>query len=159
MPLEFIRNNDLSDPDGIDALLELASFVRTLIGSGRYEDIVILIRSIVENGYYEAFSWTMAALQEEYEKADCTAASFECGVGRSIPDYDEFIKRLRVDLNQCRNSFEKVTDNNGEVESFFNILTYETGYKNIYLVSSENFDTKDNDYVQYKLSFVSKAGL
>lgn len=60
MPLEFIRNNDLSDPDGIDALLELASFVRSLIGTGRYEDIGILIRSIVENGYYEAFSWTMA---------------------------------------------------------------------------------------------------
>ena len=48
---------------------------------------------------------------------------------------------------------ETVRDEHGEVISFFNILTYPTAYKNIFFISSENFDTKDNDYVLYKLSF------
>ena len=30
---------------------------------------------------------------------------------------------------------------------------YEGINKNIYLVTSENFDTKDNDYIEYRLLF------
>ena len=36
---------------------------------------------------------------------------------------------------------------------FFNILTYRTAYPNIFLVTEENFDTKDNDFIRYKLLF------
>ena len=59
-----------------------------------------------------------------------------------------------IEEKLIENGFEKVYDEHGEVESFFNVMVYKTGYPNITLVSSENFDTKDNDYVQYKLSFV-----
>lgn len=44
-------------------------------------------------------------------------------------------------------------DEHGEVESFFNNFTYRTRYKNICLLTSENFDTRDNDFIQYKLRF------
>lgn len=38
-------------------------------------------------------------------------------------------------------------------DTVFNIFVYKTGYDHVRLVSSENFDTKDNDYIQYKLLF------
>ena len=41
----------------------------------------------------------------------------------------------------------------GEVQSFFNILTYRTSYESVFLITEENFDTKDNDYIRYKLLF------
>jgi hypothetical protein len=66
----------------------------------------------------------------------------------------ELIGRLQVDFGTAQNGLEKILDNHGEVESFFNILVYQTGYPNVRFVSSENFDTKDNDYIQYKLAFV-----
>ena len=74
------------------------------------------------------------------------------GIGRSEL-YDRLIERLQVDLSAPQNGMKTVCDHHGEVESFFNILVYETGFRNIRFISSENFDTKDNDYVQYKLSF------
>lgn len=106
------------------------------------------------NCYYEAFTWCMGLLQEELEKEDCVLQDFELSIGKSIPNYDEFIERLQIDFHVFKNGLETVCDKNGEVESIFNILVYKTCYRNIYLISSENFDTKDNDYVQYKLSFV-----
>ena len=44
-------------------------------------------------------------------------------------------------------------DHDGEVQSFFNILTYKTAYPNIFLTTEENFDTKDNDFIRYRLLF------
>ena len=95
----------------------------------------------------------MGIMQEVFGAEGCTLHDFECVLGKSIPDYDEFTARLQVDLTHPQNDTETVCDNNGEVTSFFNILVYETVYPNIRLVSCENFDTKDNDYIQYKLSF------
>lgn len=149
----FLNRYDLMDADDIDQLLELASFVRQLAEAQCHDAICRLIRYTVEHSCYEAFSWLIGILQEEIENAGCALESFECVVGRSVPDYDEFISRLNVDLSVCTTGFEKVYDKNGEVESFFNVITYRTGYANIALVSSENFDTKYNDYVQYKLVF------
>ena len=79
--------------------------------------------------------------------------SFACDIGRSIANFDEFIRRLQVDFRSQSQDFEKVYDEHGEVESFFNNFTYKTKYDNIYLISSENFDTKDNDYILYKIYF------
>ena len=50
-------------------------------------------------------------------------------------------------------TIKKITEKYGEVESFLNILIYKTRYNGIYLISIENFDTKDNDFIQYKLLF------
>jgi hypothetical protein len=93
-------------------------------------------------------------LQEALEKKECTLQTFEFAIGKSIPNYNEFIERLQVDFYAFDNGVETVYDNNGDVESFFNILKYKTGYKNIHLISLENFDTKDHDYVEYKLLFI-----
>lgn len=116
-----------------------------------------MVRHTAEHSCFEAFSWCMETLQEELEKESCSLQDFECVLGKSIPGYDEFLNRLQVDLSTYENGFETVYDSNGEVTSFFNILIYKTCYKNIRLVSSENFDTKDNDYVQYKQSFSKKT--
>ena len=78
---------------------------------------------------------------------------FVCDIGRSIASYDEFVKTLQVDFNSQKQEIEKVYDEHGEVESFFNNFTYRTRYENIYLLTSENFDTRDNDFIQYKLVF------
>ena len=150
---KFLQNNNLHDPNDIDSLIEFASLLRELISDNQYTYINRIINYTLEHCYYEAFSWCMGILQEAFEKEDCGLKNFECILGKSIPNYDEFIERLQVDFKACNNGLETVCDNNGEVESFFNILVYKTGYKNIYLVSSENFDTKDNDFVQYRLSF------
>lgn len=56
------------------------------------------------------------------------------------------------------NDIKKVNnDEYNEVNSFYNIQTYETKYRNIFLVSSENFDNKDEDFIEYKLLFSKKV--
>lgn len=150
---KYLGNNNLNDTDDFDALIDLAALTRKLVEEKTYPDIITLINYLLQNSYYEAFSWCMGVLQEEFEKEECTLENFECPVGKSIPGYDEFIERLDVDLSAPTNGIESVDDKYGEVESFYNILVYKTKYDKINLVSSENFDNKDNDFVEYKLSF------
>jgi hypothetical protein len=151
---ELFRKNNLKDPDDIDALLELAEIVGGLICDERYSDIELLINYTISNEYYEAFTWVMAALQEELEKKDSyRLKDFTCFIGKSIANYDEFIHRLQVDLKAIDNDSETMIDRDGEVQSFFNILKYKTAYPNVFLITEENFDTKDNDFIWYKLQF------
>ena len=99
-PLEdLLSENNLSNPEDIDSLLELADITRRLIRDERYSGIELLISYLIGN------------------------------------------------------DAETITDHNGEVQSFFNILTYKTAYGHIFLVTEENFDTKDNDFIRYKLKF------
>ena len=153
---KLLQNNNISDLDELDSLLELASLVRNLINISQYSDLNAIIKYSIQNEHYEAFSWIMEIIQEEFLKADCKIDDFECYLGKSIPNYDEFIQNLQIVMNPIDNGIEKILDDNGEAQSFFNILTYKTKYENIYLISSENFDTRDNDFVQYKLSFMHK---
>ena len=150
---ELFRENNLKDPDDIDALLELAEITGKLISDEQYSNMEILINYTISNEYYEALSWIMAALQEEYEKESCRLKDFTCFIGKSIANYDEFIHRLQVDLKAIDNDSETTIDRDGEVQSFFNILKYKTAYPNVFLITEENFDTKDNDFIRYKLQF------
>ena len=151
---ELLGKNNLKDPEDIDALLELAEITGQMIRDERYPDIERLINYTIGNDYYEAFSWMMAALQEEFDRKDnCRLQDFTCFIGGSVADYDEFVKRLQVDLRAIGNDAETIVGRDGEVQSFFNILTYRTAYANIFLVTEENFDTKDNDFIRYKLAF------
>ena len=151
---DFIRNSDLSDPDDINSLLDLADLVRRLVSDGDYEQINRAINYTVDNGYLEALSWTMEILQEEFGKgADCALDDFACEMGKAIKNYNDFINQLGIDLHVMKNDVETILDDNGEVQSFFNILIYKTRFDNIYFLSSENFDTKDNDFIQYKFLF------
>lgn len=149
----FMNSNNLHNAEDIDSLIELAALVRTLINKNQQAEINRILQYTMEHSYFEAFTWCMGLLQEGLENKESALRSFEFVIGKSIPDYDAFIERLQVDFHALDNGLKTVCDIHGEVESFFNILVYKTGYKNIYLISSENFDTKDNDYVQYKLSF------
>ncbi len=149
----LLQNHNLQDENDIDILLDLSDYTKQLIKGENYSDINKIIIYTIENSCYEAFSWVMAILQEELEKNNCILKDFECIVGKSIPDYDEFIERLQIDYSTLKNDIKTVCDETGEVQSFFNIFTYRTAFENIFLVSSENFDTKDNDYIQYKLVF------
>ena len=151
---ELLRENNLKDPEDIDALLELAEITGELIRNERYSDMELLIRYLISNDYYVAFSWVLAALQEEFgKKENCGLKDFTCFIGKSIANYDEFIKCLQVDLKAIDNDTETVMDRDGEVLSFFNILTSKTAYENVFLITEENFDTKDNDFIRYKLQF------
>ncbi len=149
----FLQNNNLRDGDDIDSLLELADLLRQLLTDAQYSDVSRLIGYTVEHSYYEAFSWCMGIVQEAFEDKGRNLSDFSCTLGKSIPDYDAFAETLQVDFSRPTNDTRTICDQNGEVTSFFNILTYRTGYENIHLVSCENFDTKDNDYIQYKLLF------
>ena len=61
----FLHNNNLTDPDDIDALLDCASLARELISHKQYSHINRLINYTVENSFSEAFMWTVGILQEE----------------------------------------------------------------------------------------------
>lgn len=149
----FISDHRLKDEDDIEALVDMASLVRELIGGNRHEEIGRVILHTVQNGYFEAFSWCMEILQEEMENPECPLEGFDCTIGRAIPDFDAFMERLQVDFRAYQNDLVNIYDQHGEAESIVNILLYKTKYPAIQLVSFENFDTKDNDYVQYKLAF------
>jgi len=151
---KWIQDNQLQDPDNIDALLEAADLTRQLVQDRNYEGISKMISYTIDHDYYECFTWILDLLQEEFEKtAGYDLDDFSCGIGRSIANYDEFADRLQVDHNAQENEVEKVYDEHGEAESFFNKFTYRTGYRNVFLVTAENFDTKDNDYIEYSLLF------
>lgn len=157
---KWIQNNHLQDPDDIDALLETADLTRQLIHDGDYTGINTMINFTIRNNLFEGFSWIMDLLQEEFEKIEgYELADFICDIGKSIECFDEFAKRLQVDFNVQRNDVEKVYDEHGEVESYYNNLTYKTKYGNIYLITSENFDTRDNDFILYKLLFSREKGI
>ena len=151
---KWMQDNHLQDPDDIDTLLEAADLIRQLIQEKNYEGICTIINFTIKNAYFECFSWIMDLLQEEFEKlGDYCLDDFVCDIGKSIANYDEFANRLQVDFNVQSHDVEKVYDEHGEVESFFNNFTYNTKYMNIFLGSSENFYTRDNDYIQYRLLF------
>lgn len=152
MTEKFLQNNRLHDADDFDALLELADLVRTLIAGGQHADLSRVLRYVIEQGCFEALSWCLEILQEEFQQEGCALSDFACPLGSSIPNYDGFIEVLKADLTHPRNDTETICDKNGEVTSFFNILVYNTGYDRIRLVSRENFDIKDNDFVQYALT-------
>ena len=150
----FIQNNHLADPDDLDALIETADLTRRLIGNRAYAEISRLIVFAVSGGFFDAFSWILAILQEEFGAAEnCRLEDFSCEIGRAIPNYNKFIDRLQVDLHVLDNDVKAIPGENGEIQSFFNIFTYRTMYENIFFVSAENFDTKDNDFIQYMLLF------
>ena len=150
----FLENNNLKDADDFDALLNCASVVRQLVSDLNYEAICTVVNYTIENGYFEAFSWVVGILQEELANNEGVLEDFLCSLGRRIANYDEFVQNLQVDFNSLKNYIEKIYDKNGEVEAFFNVMVYKTCFENVFLVSSENFDNKDNDYIQYRLSFV-----
>ena len=151
---KWIQENRLQDHEDIDALLEAADMTRQLIQDKNYEGIKTIIIYTIENDYFECFSWIMDLLQEEFEKSnDYYLDDFVCEIGKSITNYDAFTDLLQVDFNVQSHAVEKVYDEHGEAEAFFNNFTYNTKYSNIFLGSSENFDTKDNDYIQYRLLF------
>ena len=150
----WMKRYPLEDPDNMDALLEAADLTRQLISDRNYEGINAVIIFTVENGLYECLSWVLSLLQTEFEKeADYDLEDFVCDIGRSISSYDTFAESLQVDFNSQGQGLEKIYDKYGEVESFFNNFIYRTKYENIYLLTSENFDTRDNDFIEYKLQF------
>ncbi len=53
-----------------------------------------------------------------------------------------------LDLKAIDNDAETIMDHDGEVQSFFNILTYKTAYSHIFLTTEENYD-----FIRYKLLF------
>lgn len=146
-----ILNGLLEDPEDLDCLLEYAGLVRDAVEGGRLADLRRLIRYSAEHGYHEALYWAMGILDETCARSDGTLADFECVIGRSIPDYNGFISRMGIDLNAYENDVRPVRDENGEVQAFFNIIRYQTAFAHIELVTSENFDARDNDYIQYLL--------
>ena len=145
-----------SAPDDIDFLLECASVTRELIENNQHNQLSQLICHTIENNYTDAFLWAIGIIQEEITKTDSSIDEFQCSMGRRIANYDSLIASLQVDFNCIKNYIEKVYDKNGEVEAFFNVMIYTTAFENVYLVSSENFDNKDNDYVQYNLLFTKE---
>ncbi len=151
---ELFKENNLQDPEDIEALLELAEITGFLIRGEQYDDLERLINYTISNETYEAFSWVMAAIQEEFDKKEsCRLKDFTCFLGKSIANYSELISRLQVDLKAIDSDVRTIIGNDGEVQSFFNILIYITGYQNVFLITEENFDTKDNDFIRYKLQF------
>ncbi len=49
---ELFRENNLKDPDDIDALLELAEITGKLISDEQYSNMEILINYTISNEYY-----------------------------------------------------------------------------------------------------------
>ena len=145
----ILRNEPLEGPEELEVLLELADLVRDFVAQKRSEELGRLVRYTMAQGHYEAFIWAVGIVEESADRL----GAFECALGRTIPDYEEFILRLGVDLNAFENDIEQVRDEHGEVQSFFHIIRYKTGFAHIELVSSENFDARDNDYIEYRLVF------
>ena len=139
------------DPESLEFLLDFSELLREALAEKRFEDAAACIRYTVNHSCHEAFYWAIGTLEETWSQAVDALPDFECVLGKSIPDYNEFISRLQVELNAFENDVEPVRDEHGEIQSFYNIISYRTGFPHIRLVTSENFDTRDNDFIEYRL--------
>ena len=138
-------------PDSLDFLLDVSRCTRGRIGEKRYDSLCTLLKAAVRNGYREALAWILSILREEHGKEESALEPFFCSLGRSIPDYDSLIRALKAGTRAESNTVEYAYDDNGEVRAFFNIRTFATGYDGTYLVTRENFDNRDNDFIRYSL--------
>ena len=112
---KWIQDNQLQDPDNIDALLEAADLTRQLVQDRNYEGISKMISYTIDHDYYECFTWILDLLQEEFEKTrEFDLEDFSCGIGRSIANYDEFAGRLQVDHNAQDHEVERYMMNMGK---------------------------------------------
>ncbi len=149
--------NDTSLPvpeEDMDFMLEVAGIARELLQKEDTGGICLLVSALVKRGLYESFTWVMEIIREECAREEnLKMADMTCELGASIPDYDGFIAALKADMRVLKNDVRTVPDENGEPQAFFNELTYRTGYPNVFLVTTENFDTRDNDYIRYSLLF------
>ena len=144
---EFLKGKNLSNVEYIEDFLELSDYTRKIIIQKEYKKLTKLIKYILENELFEAFLW-IVSITEETNNED-----FLCVLGNKVDNYDEFVNVLKIEEEPYISTIKKITEKYGEVESFLNILIYKTRYNGIYLISIENFDTKDNDFIQYKLLF------
>ena len=147
---QIVRDLPLEDAEDLDVLLEFADLIREALAQGRLTDLSAYVRYTVRHGYHEALSWALELFQE-YRDRTAGGMELECVLGKLIPDYNGFISRLGVDLNAFSNDVEPIRDENGEIQSFYNIIRYQTAFPGITLVTSENFDTRDNDFIEYRL--------
>ena len=147
---EFLKDKNLTNIECIDDFLELSDYTRNLVLKKEYEKLSKLINYIVENGFFEALSWVISIIEENCNE------DLLCNFGNKINNYDKFVNALKVEVDPYISTIKKITEKYGEVESFFNILIYKTKYNGIFLISMENFDTKDNDFIQYKLLFTKE---
>lgn len=142
---EFFKEKNLTSTENIDDFLELSDFTRNLVLKKEYEKLSRLIKYIVENEFFEALSWVISIIEENCNE------EFSCDFGNMINNFDEFTNILKIEEDPYISGIKKVTEKYDEVESFFNLLIYKTRYKGAFLISMEKFDTKDNDFIQYKL--------
>lgn len=150
---EFLKNKDFSNPDDIDAFLELADYVRELMDEGKYDELGELVKQILEGKYFEAFVWISSILQEKRDNDKNGVKDFTCDLGKSIDDYDAFTTALEIGSEPYATGIKTITDKEGEIKSFYNIAILKTGHPGTYLCTMENFDTRDNDFILYKLLF------
>lgn len=150
---DFLSEVDLSNIGDMETLFAISDITRDLIDKHQYDAIGELIKQILEKKNFEALTWVVSIIQESFskQKEKKNIKDFSIKIGREIENFDEFIKTMNIQQNPYDSSIQKILDKNGEVQSFFNILIYKTQYDNVYLVSAENFDTRDNDFIQYKL--------
>ena len=149
---EYIRKDlPLEDPEELDVLLEFAELVRDALENGRTLELEAFVRYTVSHGYHEALYWILGIMQEYRERMGEGEPAFSCLLGKLIPDYSGFISRLGVDLNAFSNDVEPIREENGEIQSFYNIIRYQTAFSRITLATWENFDAKDNDFIDYRL--------
>ena len=153
--LNTLNDTGLTVPEeDMDFMLEVAGTAREFLQKEDTGGICSLVSALVKRGLYESFTWVMEIIREEYSKDESRKmADMTCELGASIPDYDGFITALKADMRVLKNDVRTVPDENGEPQAFFNELTYRTGYPNIFLVTTESFDTRDNDYIRYSLLF------
>ena len=120
---DLLHGGRLKDAEDIEALLDLADLMREAVGCEKYPEIREIINYCVENGCFEALSWTMEILQEEFSKAEeCRLEDFDCELGMAISHYNDFVQQLGIELNVLTNEVETIRDDNGEVQSFFKIF-------------------------------------
>lgn len=150
---KFLKSNNL---DEFDSLLELSDIVREFIELENYEQVENIINYSLDNNYYEAFSWIVLILQEEMGKNKNISKEVLCDLGKSINKFDKFIDCLGVEQNSLNLDLKNIYDKNGELNSTVYTSIYKTKIQDVYLITSENFDTKDNDYIEYKLLFSTK---
>jgi len=154
---EFLKDKNLSSTEYIDDFLKLSDYTRELVTEKEYIKINKLIKHILSSKSFEAFSWIISILQEKYsDKDNRDIEEFLCDLGKKIDNYNEFTNVLGVQTEPYATTMKTITGKDGEIESFYNILIFKTNYKEIYLISMENFDTRDNDFIQYKLLFTNE---
>jgi len=140
------------DPDNLDVLFELTDLLDKIFQQMDFQALEKLSIGIISVQNRSAFEWLINIIEEKFSNLN-EKRNISLRLGKQINGYDTFIEMIGIEKDTEPIEIEIISIPGLHIESFFNINAYKTKFNDMFLVTAENFDSFDVDFIQYRLVF------